>query len=830
MGRTEGYSLERRLLGGLLLVLGLLTLGLYFAVAAYAHRAAETAYDRLLLASALAIADAVQLDGSRLTVDLPYAALAILATGGRDRVFYRIAAPDGAPITGYPDLGPELPLARSGEPHFVDAVYRDTPLRAAVVGRFVAAAEGGGWTTILVAQTLEERAALAGEILTHAFGPIAVAVLAGAALIWFGVRRALAPLQFLERLIGARAPADLSPITAPAPAEVGHLLAALNRFMERLQASLRLMQTFLADAAHQIGTPLASLRAQAELAVEEDDPELLRSQVRRIHRNAAIASQLTRQLLSHAMVTHRQEVVSPEAVDLAVVAREVMQRAAAGDDRVAIELDTVALAAPALVTGDPIALREAIGNLLDNAVKYAGPGGPLRLRLERAAGAAMVRLEVQDRGPGIPDAEKGRARERFARGSASGAVVGSGLGLAIVEAVAGSHGGSLTLLDRPGGGLVARLDLPAAADAGPRPDGAARAMALLAVLGAFLVSLPGGAGARAAEAILYPASAPERGRLRVHAATDPVLMEPLLRDFQALRPELAIEFTDLDTIELYRSVAEAPDGAVPDLVISSAMDLQVKLVNDGFTQAHVSAATTRLPPWANWRDEAFGLTLEPAVIVYALDRLAAAEVPRSRPALIRLLQEQPDRWRRRVATYDIERSGVGYLFATQDSVLSSQFWRLAGMLGDVHTRLFGNSAEMLDAIERGEVLLAYNVLGPYARARTLAGGRIGIVLPEDYTLVMSRVAVLPRQAREPTLGKLFLDYLLSDRGQEVVVRTLGEQAILPPGDDGAGPVPVVADAAGPIHPIPLGPALLVFLDPLKKERFLANWWLALQPP
>jgi two-component system sensor histidine kinase TctE len=825
MGRTEGYSLERRLLVRLVAVLLVLAGGLYLAVASYAHRAAERAYDRLLLASAYAIADTVQIDDGRITVDLPYAALATLATGGRDRIFYRVTAPDGSPITGYADLAPDLPLARSNAPRFMDALYRGAPLRAALVGRFVAAPERGGWTTILVAQTREDRTALANEILANAFGPIALAVLVAAGLIWLGVRRALAPLAFLEGLIARRAPADLSPITAEAPIEVAQLLAALNRFMERLQASLRLMQTFLADAAHQIGTPLASLRAQAELALEEDEPALLRARVRRIHRNAAFASQITSQLLSHAMVTHRHEVVRPEAVDLASLARQVVQRATAGAYEVAVELDLTDLAAPAAVTGDPIALREAMANLLDNAVKYAGSAGPVRLRLERASGAPIVRLEVQDRGPGIPEGEKERALQRFCRGSTSGEIIGSGLGLAIVEAVAIGHGAALSLLDRPGGGLVARLDFPAAADAGQGGRTAAAALACLGLLAPLLVAAP----APAAPTV-YPAPAEEGGRLRIDAATDPVVMEPLIGDFQALRPDVAVEYSNLDTLDLHRRILAAADGRAPDIAISSAMDLQVKLVNDGFTQPYLSAATARLPPWANWRDEAFGLTFEPAVIVHSLDHLPAAEVPRSRPALIRLLQEHPEPWRRRVATYDIARSGVGYLFATQDSVLSSQFWRLAGTLGDVQTRLFGTSGEMLDAIERGEVLLGYNVLGSYARARTLAGARIGIVLPEDYTLVMSRVAVLPRHAGHPALGKQFLDYLLSERGQDVVARATGERAVLSPGDDGASLAPLAAAATGPVHPIPVGPALLVFLDPLKKERFLANWWLALQPP
>ena len=183
-----------------------------------------------------------------------------------------------------------------------------------------------------------------------------------------------------------------------------------------------------------------------------------------------------------------------------------------------------------------------------------------------------------------------------------------------------------------------------------------------------------------------------------------------------------------------------------------------------------------------------------------------------------------------VATYDIGESGVGYLFAVHDSVLSSQFWQLAGAFGDARARLFASSAAILDAIERGEALLGYNVLGSYARARRDAGTPIGIVLPEDYTLVMSRVAVIPKGAGNPTIARLFVDYVLSDRGQAVVAGSAGLYAIAPRVEGAATAARLMAEAPGRLHPITLGPALLVFADRLRKARFLANWRLATQPP
>ncbi len=235
-------------------------------------------------------------------------------------------------------------------------------------------------------------------------------------------------------------------------------------------------------------------------------------------------------------------------------------------------------------------------------------------------------------------------------------------------------------------------------------------------------------------------------------------------------------YSDFQTRDLYERTASGETTA--DLVISSASDLQVKLINDGFSQPYKSSATQALPDWANWRDEAFGFTFEPAVMVYNRDLVPESEVPRSRNDLIRLIRENPARYNRRVATYDAATSGIGYLFATQDSVLFSQYWQLMVTLGAAQARLACCTGDILEMIERGEVLIAYNMLGSYAHARMLAGARIGIVLPEDYTLVMSRVAIIPAHARRAELAGRFIDYLLSQRAQEIIA---SQSALFAPG-------------------------------------------------
>lgn len=820
--RGEGYSLHRRLVVRLFGVLAVLAAGLFLFLDGYARRAADAAFDRLLLASALSIADTVQVQDGRFAVDLPYSALGILAQARRDRVFYRVTAPDGGLITGYADL-PVKPAPAGLRPgdgttqRFHDATYRGMPVRVAVLNRFAAQPDTSGWVTIAVAQTREERGALAHDILANAFFAIAFAVVAAGVLIWFGVQRALAPLAALERVIRARQPHDFAPIILPPPKEVSQLVHAINQVMARLKGNLDTMQTFLADAAHQIRTPLASLRLQAELAAEEDDPARLRRIAQRVHRNAVEASHLTSQLLNHAMVMHRREALEPEAVDLAALLEQVVQRAQVVAEDTPVRLTLPADAVPP-VPGDAISLREALANLVDNAVKYAGAFGPVDVALQPAAGGTGPVVDVTDRGPGIPDDEKPRVLERFRRGGSAAGVAGSGLGLSIVRSVAEAHGAALTLADRPGGGLAVRIAFPPV-------------MALLLAVGMLLAC--GVPGASAQERLFYPAPGGEGGRLRIHSATDRTAIEPLIRDFQAIRPEVAIDYVTLENQQLYdRALEDAarPGGDRPDLLISSAADLQVKLVNDGLTQPHRPAAGPLLPAWANWRDEAFGFTFEPVVMIYNRTLLAEDEVPQTRDALIRLLRGDPARFMRRVATYDAASSGIGSLTAAHDAALFSQFWQLAAALGGVQVRLTCCSSDILDMVERGEALIGYNVLGSYARARVAAGAPIGIVTPRDYTLVVSRVAVIPATARTPRLAGQFIDYLLSQRGQDMVAGGSALYALAPTVTREASSTGLRAMTDAPLHPIALGPALLAFLDPLKHRRFVQQWQSAVLPP
>ncbi len=331
--------------------------------------------------------------------------------------------------------------------------------------------------------------------------------------------------------------------------------------------------------------------------------------------------------------------------------------------------------------------------------------------------------------------------------------------------------------------------------------------------------------AGAMERTHFAAVGEERTGLVIYSTTDFVAIRPLLESFQAANPGVAIDYVESLTKEIYETVIGPGSwqGLRPDVIASSAMDLQVKLVNDGYAQTHVSPQTAALPGWANWRDQAFGFSFEPAVMVYDPKRLPAADVPTTRFDLVRLLREKTDLYQGRIGTYDIAESGIGYLFATQDALHAHTFGRLIEGFGRNAVRLSCCSSDVLDAIEAGQVLIGYNVLGSYTKLRIEGGASLAMVLPKDYTLVMSRVALIHRDAPNPKAAKAFLDYLLSRKGQEVLARESHLYPVHPDLDGPSTAAELRRKAEGPLRPITVGPGLLVYLDKLKHARFLDEW-------
>ncbi|SNB74277.1 iron(III) transport system substrate-binding protein [Arboricoccus pini] len=330
--------------------------------------------------------------------------------------------------------------------------------------------------------------------------------------------------------------------------------------------------------------------------------------------------------------------------------------------------------------------------------------------------------------------------------------------------------------------------------------------------------------------VFFPASTAPSLVLDIAAATDLVVIEPLIRDFQTLHPEIAIRYRDFQTTDLFSLLQRscAGDGRA-DLALSSAVDELVKLANDGCALAHTSPGVDALPSFARWRNEVIGVTYEPAVIVYNRLLVPPGEVPHSRAALIDLLRTQPKAYDGLIGSYDIERAAVGYLLASFDAENSTIFGRLLEAFGRSHLRELPRSADLLAELADGKLKIAYNVLGSYAYRALLAGAPIGIVLPRDYVLVLRRGAMIPKNSAQPRLAAAFIDYLLSPRGQATASARafyFTPDGPLPRGVEGTSRL----SAGDSVRSIPVGPELLAVQDRARRKRFLGLWRQALGKP
>lgn len=454
-------SLRTRLVGTMTILFVGGTVVLYLAARAYGQAAADRSYDRLLAGSALSIVETLSIMGGKVRVDIPYTSLDMLSAAPDDRVFYRVFGPGEKTVTGYgdlPKLGDQAHRGKRGAPEsvrFFDAEYRGELVRFALLGREIAEPGVSGWLWVQVGQTRRAREAMAHELVFNALLPIGAITVLALALVWFGIARALRPLERIGRDLTEREPADLHPVRAPVPTEIAPLIESINGFMHRLDANMGTLRVFIAEAAHQMRTPLAALRAQAQSALDEDDPAALRRGLRKVDRNAAKLSRLLNQLLSDATVTHRSDLRHFESFDLLHAVRKAMREAVPVAGDTPVNFDTPLREAP--FVGDALMLGEAVKNLIDNALRY-GCTEYAVVELGLQVDGNDYRLTVSDRGPGIPPEDCERVFERFVRGE--GATPGAGLGLPIVRQVAESHHGDVTLSERVGGGLVVQLRLP----------------------------------------------------------------------------------------------------------------------------------------------------------------------------------------------------------------------------------------------------------------------------------------------------------------------------------------------------------------------------------
>ncbi|WP_412049848.1 sensor histidine kinase [Hoeflea sp. Naph1] len=450
---ATAHSIAWRLTLLLTLLLTIAVAGTVYAALSYGQTAATRAFDRLLTGAALQITERISVVEGETVIDIPLSAFGLLSLASEDRIFYRILGPDGVTLTGDENFPLPEQTAPRDEPLLYDADFSGEAVRAIRMQRFLAERAVRGPITVVVAQTLRARSELAHEIVTRAV--IGVVIAGGVTLILalLAMRLALSPLRRIERAILARDPKDLTPFTTTTPREVEALVAAINRFMARLDRRVGAMQGFVADAAHQMRTPITALRAQTELAMEETDPGRLKTLQRRIRDRAIGVSRLTDQLLSHALVTHRADSATLALIDLRRVAVEAEREARRTGGSEGIELDLPD--DPVMVTGDAFSLREAARNLLTNALSHGQP--PVWLRVSITPDNRAL-IAAHDSGPGMSADQLGRIGQRFARDTTN--PQSAGLGLAIVAEVAEFHQGSITTARTTGGGFLVGVELP----------------------------------------------------------------------------------------------------------------------------------------------------------------------------------------------------------------------------------------------------------------------------------------------------------------------------------------------------------------------------------
>lgn len=439
-------SLRGRLLARLAIPL-LLLIGVDTGISyLFAYRFANSAYDHWLLDSARSLASQTKVDSGQAILRLPKEAIEVFEWDEHDRIFYKVANEAGELILGHKALAVPEPSRDVQRPTYFDGLFEAVPIRGVVIR----ASPAGSLepVVIAVAETLNKRHVLATEILAIALIPQVLLLLSAALLIWSGVTGGLRSLVQVSNALGRKDHLDLSPVpTEGVPREIRPIIVKTNELFERLAIALRAQRKFIADAAHQLRTPLTALRLQVESLEREPLTPALRERMESLRHASDRTIHLAQQLLTLARAEPGFNLGQTfVALDLATVAREAGERwvIKALDAGVALELD--APPRPVMMMGDPTLLSEMVSNLIDNAIRHAAGTATITIRIGSDPAPTLI---VEDAGPGIPPEAAGHVFERFYRGSGRAASDGSGLGLAIVREIVQAHGGSVSIDTRP---------------------------------------------------------------------------------------------------------------------------------------------------------------------------------------------------------------------------------------------------------------------------------------------------------------------------------------------------------------------------------------------
>ncbi|HEY8100184.1 MAG TPA: sensor histidine kinase [Burkholderiaceae bacterium] len=412
--------------------------------------AANSAYDRSLLGAIKAIDVNTSTSGGGLNMKLPYAMLEFFQLTANGKVFYRVATEDGLVTLGNADLPPHQVVLQTDVPYFYDAKYFGEQIRVGAYARRLSKPLYGAQPqriVIQVAETIESRATFTWDILRQAAALDMLLVLLIALVMTAGIVIALRPLERLHHEIKDRAQDDLTPIDPTrVPLEVRPLVAAINHHVERFDKQTRNQRQFLDDASHQLRTPLTVLRTQVEYALRELDLPRIHEALKAMQGSVGRATRLVNQLLTLAFANNKNSLTEPmRRINLSCLSEEVARMFLPEASRKAQDFGFVADES-VFVMGIESLLHDAIGNLVDNAIRYVPNGGHITLIVDSCG--MMARVMITDNGPGMTLDERASAGERFRRGK-GGQSSGAGLGLAITKTIIEKHHGKLEISDGP---------------------------------------------------------------------------------------------------------------------------------------------------------------------------------------------------------------------------------------------------------------------------------------------------------------------------------------------------------------------------------------------
>ena len=319
------------------------------------------------------------------------------------------------------------------------------------------------------------------------------------------------------------------------------------------------------------------------------------------------------------------------------------------------------------------------------------------------------------------------------------------------------------------------------------------------------------------------AAAKQEGKVAIYTSTDLEQGQKLLDAFKAAYPGIDPQWNDLGTTSVFnRVVSEAAAKQVGcDIAWSSAVELQLAVVDRDLAEAYSPPEAAKLPKWAAYKNAAYGTTIEPAAVIYNKRLLSAEMVPKSHADLARILTEHRAKLDGKVATFDPEKSGIGYLFQTEDVQHVPDAWKMLHAFGAANGKVYGSSGAMREKVISGEHLIAFNVIGSYAVSWAKANDNVGYTFLQDYVPAFSRPMLIAKEAPHPAAAKLFLDFTLSPAGQKAL-----SDGGLPGIQNDMGSVEKMV--GGKLAPVPLTSETLEQSDAKHRGAFFREWRKAMQ--